>query len=77
MKCLVLGAKSVGIANLFLQVYENGGEDGLVETVLRFEDELAGLFALFGINKVNEATKVKYALTKGLWKEFIQIAVDD
>ncbi|APT14696.1 type 2 isopentenyl-diphosphate Delta-isomerase [Lactobacillus jensenii] len=77
LKCLVLGAKSVGIANLFLQVYENGGEDGLVETVLRFEDELAGLFALFGINKVNEATKVKYALTKGLWKEFIQIAVDD
>ncbi|MCZ3621568.1 type 2 isopentenyl-diphosphate Delta-isomerase [Lactobacillus mulieris] len=77
LKCLVLGAKSVGIANLFLQAYENGGADGLVETVLRFEDELAGLFALFGINNVNEAKKIRYALTKGLWKELIQIIVDD
>ncbi|KRL63636.1 type 2 isopentenyl-diphosphate Delta-isomerase [Lactobacillus psittaci] len=71
LKCLVLGAKSVGIANLFLQVYENSGENGLVEQVLRLEAELAGLFALFGINHVEEAKNIKYVLTSGLLQEVI------
>lgn len=58
LKGLSLGAKYVGIANKFLQVYMKKGQDSLAEEIHSWKEELAGLIAIYGCKKISELTKI-------------------
>lgn len=60
LKSLVLGAKSVGISNRFLQELTQNWIDGLDDLIQNFREQLAGLMALYGANSLNDVNKIKY-----------------
>lgn len=58
LKGLALGANYVGVANRFLQEYMKNGEAGLLEEIQAWKEELAGLVAIYGCNKLTDAAKL-------------------
>lgn len=58
-KGLVLGGKYVGVAGYFLNCLTKNGEEGLLEEVESWKDQLASLMALYGqsdLNNINVKT---------------------
>lgn len=60
LKSMVLGASAVGISNRFLQEYNQNGEAGLLKLVTNWQDQLAGLVALFGGNDLADLKKMQF-----------------
>lgn len=60
LKSLVLGARAVGISNRFLQEYEEFGSAGLLELINNWQEQLAGLIALYGANSLEDVKEIKY-----------------
>lgn len=59
-KGLCLGGKYVGISNVFLQTYQDQGEDALLQTILAWQKELASLLAIYGQNDLTNLSKIKH-----------------
>ncbi len=62
LKCLVLGASSVGISNEFLQIYQDTGRAGLQQKLTTWIEQLAGLLAIFGANDLTEVQNIQYRI---------------
>lgn len=65
LKCLALGARYVGVSGEFLHVLLHEGEDGLNRHIARWKNQLAQLFAVYGVNNVSDATAVKWYSASG------------
>lgn len=48
LKGLALGGKYVGISNVFLQEYNQNGDDGLNQLIVNWKNQLAALIAIYG-----------------------------
>ncbi len=62
LKSLVLGAKAVGVAGRFLTPLLHGGEERLDRLISVWEDQLAGLYALYGITTTAQAPSIPYRI---------------
>lgn len=66
LKSMVLGAKSVGISNQFLQILNEKGAIGLDETIHTWKIQLAELMALFGANNLTEIKDIQYKINQNI-----------
>lgn len=58
-KGLVLGAKFVGVSNVFLHLLQEHGEEKLQTTIHAWKNDLSALLALYGKNDLRELTGIK------------------
>ncbi len=58
-KGLVLGGKYVGVANTFLQQLRSGGPTGFETLIRNWQQDLAGLVALYGQHNLADLPKIK------------------
>ena len=66
VKCLVLGAKSVGLSGTFLHVLNKQGQDALTETIFDYQTKIKMLMTLLGVKKITDLTGVRYILSSEL-----------
>lgn len=71
-KCLVLNSKAVGLSGIVLKTYLTSGEKETETFLKKFIFGLKNLFALFGIQKVEDCSKIDYYLTGDLFKYVFQ-----
>jgi isopentenyl-diphosphate delta-isomerase len=62
LKALALGARLVGVAGRFLTPVLHDGEDGLDRLVFRWERQLKGLYALYGVQTTQQAHSIGYTV---------------
>lgn len=62
LKSLVLGAQAVGVAGRFLTPLLHGGEGRLDGLITAWKNQLAGLYALYGITTTAQATGIPYRI---------------
>ena len=58
IKAGVMGAQAVGVAGYFLHEYYQNGEDGLLRTVLHWQEELKRIMTILGCQHFNDLPKV-------------------
>ncbi|MBA1394172.1 type 2 isopentenyl-diphosphate Delta-isomerase, partial [Lactobacillus sp. XV13L] len=58
-KGLCLGGKFVGISNVFLQTLQQKGAAGLLHVIMNWQQELAGLMAVYGQSDLSALTTIK------------------
>lgn len=66
VKCLVLGAKNVGISGLFLHILIKDGEDGLISFIEDLKDQIRRIMLMLGCKNIDELAKVPYILSPAL-----------
>lgn len=66
VKCLILGAKNVGISGLFLHILIKDGEDGLVSFIEDLKDQIRRIMLMLGCRNIEELSKVNYILSPSL-----------
>ncbi|RVU71723.1 type 2 isopentenyl-diphosphate Delta-isomerase [Lactobacillus xujianguonis] len=59
LKGLVLGGKAVGVANTFLQALTEHDQDYLLQMIKNWQQQLAALFAVYGVSEIKQVTKIK------------------
>lgn len=59
VKGLALGGKMVGVANTFLQELEQNGTTGLDQFIANWKKELALLLAVYGVQDLQDLTKLQ------------------
>lgn len=59
LKGLVLGAKFVGISNVFLHLLQEEGQEELRTSIHAWKDELSALLALYGEDNLQKLTEIK------------------
>lgn len=73
LKCLALGADSIGLAAPVLKVLEEGGEEGCEAYLRDFIDQLKLLMAIHGARNISEARRIEFVLRGDLYDYSIQI----
>lgn len=64
MKSLALGADGVGVAGRFLTTLLHEGEQGLDHLIGVWKEQLACLYALYGVSSTSEARHIPYTLVQ-------------
>ncbi|WP_409022579.1 type 2 isopentenyl-diphosphate Delta-isomerase [Dellaglioa sp. P0083] len=66
VKCLALGAKSVGISGAFLHILNKQGQDALTNTILDYQSKINMLMLLLGTKNLSDLTKIRMILSPEL-----------
>lgn len=66
VKCLVLGADSVGISGMFLHILIKHGPDALTEEIQNLQNQVADLMVMLGCRTIQELHDVPYLLSNDL-----------
>lgn len=66
VKCLALGAKSVGISGAFLHILNKQGQDALANTILDYQSKINMLMLLLGTKNLSDLTKIRMILSPEL-----------
>lgn len=77
VKCLVLGARAVGVSGVMLHTLVNCGAGGLRELISTWKLQLAGLFALYGAPDYQHLSSIPYWLEPRLEAYVRQIVQGD
>ncbi|KRM56185.1 isopentenyl-diphosphate delta-isomerase, type 2 [Limosilactobacillus coleohominis DSM 14060] len=71
IKAGVMGAQAVGVAGYFLHEYYQNGEDGLLRTVLHWQEELKRIMTILGCQHFNDLPQVPHVFGADL-QNYIQ-----
>lgn len=71
IKAGVMGAQAVGVAGYFLHEYYQNGEDGLLRTVLHWQEELKRIMTILGCQHFNDLPQVSHVYGSDL-QNYIQ-----
>ncbi|MHC9532613.1 type 2 isopentenyl-diphosphate Delta-isomerase [Dellaglioa sp. L3N] len=66
VKCLVLGAKSVGLSGTFLHILNKQGQEALTKTILDYQTKINMIMTLLGTKTVADLPKTRIILSPEL-----------
>lgn len=64
LKCLILGAKAVGLSGHFLYLLSKYTDDEIVEIIEDYKKDLKFLMTLLGVKTIKELRRVKYIINE-------------
>lgn len=73
LKSLVLGGKLAGIAGVFLHCLQTKGETELNQEIAHFKQQLALLFAIYGISNIAECPQLDFSFSLELKNQIEQL----